>query len=45
MKIHKDISTVTVSRDLKQLLQDGKIESSDAGRMAKYIKKGLILEE
>lgn len=39
MKIHKGISTATASRDLKQLLKDGKIESSGAGRMTKYYKK------
>jgi hypothetical protein len=39
MKIHKGISTATASRDLKQLLQDGKLESSGAGRMTKYKKR------
>jgi Fic family protein len=39
MKIHKGISTATASRDLKQLLQDGKIESSGEGRMTKYKKR------
>lgn len=39
MKIHKGISTATASRDLKQLLKDGKIESSGAGRMTKYKKQ------
>lgn len=38
MKIHKGISTATASRDLKQLLDDGIIESSGGGRMTKYRK-------
>lgn len=40
MKINKGISTATASRDLKQLLEDGKIESSGEGRMTKYRKIG-----
>jgi Fic family protein len=40
MKINKGISSATASRDLKQLLEDGKIESSGAGRMTKYKKIG-----
>lgn len=36
MKINKGISTATASRDLKQLLDDGMIESSGAGRMTRY---------
>jgi len=39
MKIHKGISSATASRDLKQLLQDGRIESSGTGRMTRYKKK------
>jgi Fic family protein len=38
MKLNKGISTATASRDLKQLLQEGKIESSGEGRMTKYKK-------
>jgi hypothetical protein len=34
--INKGISTATASRDLKQLLLEGKIESTGEGRMAKY---------
>jgi len=40
MKINKGISTATASRDLKQLLEEGKIESSGEGRMTKYKKIG-----
>jgi Fic family protein len=40
MKINKGISTATASRDLKQLLAEGKIESSGEGRMTKYKKIG-----
>jgi Fic family protein len=39
MKLNKGISTATASRDLKQLLENGQIESSGKGRMTKYIKK------
>lgn len=39
MKINKGISTATASRDLKQLLEDGIIESSGTGRMTKYKRK------
>jgi Fic family protein len=39
MKINKGISTATASRDLKQLLEDGTIESEGTGRMTKYRKK------
>ncbi|MDI9456030.1 MAG: Fic family protein [Spirochaetota bacterium] len=39
LNICKGISTATASRDLKQLLQDGKLESSGSGRMTKYRKK------
>lgn len=39
LSICKGISTATASRDLKQLLQDGLIESSGSGRMMKYRKK------
>lgn len=38
MRINKGISTATASRDLKQLLEEGKIESSGEGRMTKYKK-------
>lgn len=38
MKINKGISTATASRDLKQLLKEGKIESSGEGRMTRYRK-------
>jgi len=38
MKLNKGISSATASRDLKQLLKDGKIESSGAGRMTRYKK-------
>lgn len=40
MKLNKGISTATASRDLKQLLEDEKIESSGEGRMTKYRKIG-----
>jgi Fic family protein len=40
MKINKGISTATASRDLKQLLEEEKIESSGEGRMTKYRKIG-----
>jgi Fic family protein len=39
LSICKGISTATASRDIKQLLQDGLIESSGSGRMMKYKKK------
>jgi Fic family protein len=39
LNICKGISTATASRDIKQLLQDGLIESSGSGRMMKYRKK------
>jgi len=39
LSICKGISTATASRDIKQLLQDGLIESSGTGRMMKYRKK------
>jgi len=39
LRICKGISTATASRDIKQLLQDGLIESSGSGRMMKYRKK------
>jgi Fic family protein len=38
MSICKGISTATASRDLKQLLEEGKIESTGQGRMTKYRK-------
>jgi Fic family protein len=40
MRINKGISTATASRDLKQLLKEGKMESSGEGRMTKYRKIG-----
>jgi Fic family protein len=40
LKINKGISTATASRDLKQLLDEGKIESSGEARMTKYRKIG-----
>lgn len=40
MKINKGISSATASRDLKQLLEDGRIVSSGIGRMTKYKKIG-----
>lgn len=36
MKLNKGISSATASRDLKQLLEAGKLESSGIGRMTKY---------
>jgi Fic family protein len=36
MKINKGISTATASRDLRQMLADGLVESAGAGRMTKY---------
>lgn len=39
LSICKGISTATASRDIKQLLQDGLIESTGSGRMMKYRKK------
>ncbi len=39
MKICKGISTATASRDLKQLLDDNKIETTGTGRMTRYRKK------
>ncbi len=39
MKICKGISTATASRDLKQLLDDNKIEATGTGRMTRYRKK------
>lgn len=39
LSICKGISTATASRDIKQLLQDGLIESSGSGRMMRYRKK------
>lgn len=38
MRINKGISSATASRDLKQLLKDGRIEMSGTGRMTKYKK-------
>jgi Fic family protein len=38
MKLNKGISSATASRDLRQLLKDGKIESSGTGRMTRYKK-------
>lgn len=39
MNICKGISTATASRDIKQLLLDGLIESIGSGRMMRYRKK------
>jgi Fic family protein len=39
LSICKGISTATASRDIKQLVQDGCLESSGSGRMMKYRKK------
>jgi Fic family protein len=36
LNVCKGISTATASRDLKQLLEDGLIESTGTGRMMKY---------
>ncbi len=36
MRLNKGISPATASRDLRQLLDEGKIESSGEGRMTKY---------
>lgn len=38
MAIHKSISTSTASRDLKRLLEDGKLEVKGTGRMTLYKK-------
>jgi len=38
MRVHKGISTATASRDLKQLVWEGKIEASGNGRMTRYRK-------
>ncbi|MBN1628000.1 MAG: Fic family protein [Deltaproteobacteria bacterium] len=40
MKLNKGISTATASRDLKQLIEEKRIESSGEGRMTKYKKIG-----
>lgn len=40
MRINKGISTVTESRDLKQLVDSKKIEAVRNGRMTKYNKIG-----
>ena len=40
MKINKGISTATASRDLRQLLNEGKIEARGEGRMTRYRKVG-----
>ena len=42
LNICKGISTATASRDIKQLLQDGIIESSGSGRMTKYRKEKIL---
>ncbi|MBU1106179.1 MAG: Fic family protein [Candidatus Riflebacteria bacterium] len=39
MKLNKGISTATASRDLKHLLEAGRLESSGEGRMTRYRKK------
>jgi len=38
MRINKGISSATASRDLRQMLEDGRIESSGAGRLTRYRK-------
>ena len=38
MKIHKGISSATASRDLKQLIKEGKVETAGVGRMTTYKK-------
>lgn len=40
MKLNKGISSATASRDLKHLLEAGKLETSGEGRMTRYRKKG-----
>ena len=40
MRINKGISTATASRDLKRLLEEGRIEASGEGRMTRYRKIG-----
>jgi Fic family protein len=40
MSINKGISTATASRDLKQLIEEGKIEAKGTGRMTLYKKIG-----
>jgi len=40
LKINKGISSATASSDLKQLLDDGRIEASGSGRMTRYKKIG-----
>lgn len=42
LSICKGISTATASRDIKQLLEEGFIESSGTGRMMKYRKKSVL---
>lgn len=39
MTLCKGISSATASRDIKQMLQEGRIESKGTGRMTKYRKK------
>ncbi len=41
MRINKDISTATASRDLKQLVEDGKVVANGVGRMTMYKKFGV----
>jgi Fic family protein len=43
MKINKGISSATASRDLKQMLADGRIEAAGTGRMTRYRRIFLIL--
>lgn len=40
MRVNNGISSATASRDLKQLLEDGRIEATGEGRMTKYKKIG-----
>ena len=42
MTVCKGISSATASRDLKQLLEEGIIESSGTGRMTKYKKRDWL---
>ncbi len=39
IKVNKGISTATASRDLKQLILDGVLETTGNGRMTKYTKR------
>jgi Fic family protein len=39
MRLNKGISSATASRDLKRLLEEGRIEAAGSGRMTKYRRK------